>query len=143
MTGGVPSDGPAGLAMGHSGWGGPTAGNASAPAGERRRGSDVVVAIALLAVHVVVALGATMVVGLAVMGLDPCGYRACGNPLWANVGLSTVLIAAWALPVTDLVLIIARLVKSRPAWPIPLVLCVVHVAVGIVCFALMIASGPQ
>lgn len=143
MTGGVPSDGPSGLAIGPAGWGGPTAGNVAAPTGVRGRGVDAVVAIALLAVHVVVALGATMVVGLAVMGLDPCAYRACGNPLWGNIGLSAVLIAAWALPVADLVLIIARLVKNRPAWPVPFVFCAVHIGVGVVCFALMVASGPQ
>lgn len=143
MTGGAPGDVPAGPVMGHSGWGGPDTGNASAPAGRQGRGVDAVVAIALLAAHIMVAISATMVAGLAVMGLDPCGYRACGNPLWANIGLSAVLIAAWALPVADLVLIIARLVKNRPAWPIPLVFCAVHIGVGVVCFALMVASGPQ
>lgn len=143
MTGGVASDGPAGLAMVHSGWGGPTAGTTAAPAGGRGRCVDAVVAIALWAAHAMVAMGATMVVGLAVMGLDPCGYRACGNPLWANIGLSAVVIAAWALPVADLMLILLRLVKNRPAWPVPLAFCAAHVAVGVMCFALMVASGPQ
>jgi hypothetical protein len=90
-----------------------------------------------------VAMAATMVVGFAVMGLDPCGYRACGSPLWGNIGLSVVLIAALALPVADLVLILLRLVKRRPAWPVPLVFCLVHLVVGVVCLALMVASGPQ
>lgn len=143
MTGSTPGDVPAGPVMGPSGWGGPAAGNAAAPAGGQGRGLDAVVAIALLVAHVMVAMGATMVVGFAVMGLDPCGYRACGNPLWANIGLSAVLIAAVALPVADLVLIVSRLVKRRPAWPVPLVFCAVHFGVGVVCFALMVASGPQ
>lgn len=143
MTGGSPSGGPSGLAMGPTGWGAPTAGHAAAPAGGRTRGVDAVVAVALLAAHVMVAVGATMVVGFAVMGLDPCGHRACGNPLWASIGLSAVMIAAWALPVADLALILVRLVKNQPAWPVPLVFCAAHVVIGVVCFALMVASGPQ
>lgn len=143
MTGGVPSDGPSGLAIGPASWGGPTAGNVAAPTARRGRGVDAVVAIALLAAHVMVAVGATMVVGVAVMGLDPCGHRACGNPLWASIGLSAAMIAAWALPVADLALILVRLVKNRPAWPVPLVFCAAHVVIGVVCFALMVASGPQ
>lgn len=142
MTGGRPGDGPASFAVGSSGWGGP-AGDAAAPTARRGRGVDAVVAIALLAAHVMVAVGATMVVGLAVMGLDPCGHRACGNPLWASIGLSAVMIAAWALPVADLALILVRLVKNRRAWPVPLVFCAAHVVIGVACFALMVASGPQ
>lgn len=143
MTGGAHDAAPAGPVMSHSGWDGPAAGNTAAPAGGQSRAIEVFVAIALLAVHGMVAMGATMVVGFAGMGLDPCGYRACGSPLWANLGLSAVLIAAVALPLADLVLIVARLVKNRPVWPVPLVFCAVHIGVGVVCFALMVASGPQ
>lgn len=143
MTAGAPGDAPAGPGMSYSGWGGPVAGQLSAPPSSRGRAIGVFVAIALLAVHGMVAMGATMVVGFAGMGLDPCGYRACGSPLWANLGLSAVLIAAVALPVADLVLIVARLVKNRPVWPVPLVFCALHIGVGVVCFALMVASGPQ
>lgn len=142
MTGGRPGDGPASFAVGSSVWGGP-AGDAAAPTARRGRGVDAVAAIALLAAHVMVAVVATMVVGVAVMGLDPCGHRACGNPLWASIGLSAAMIAAWALPVADLALILVRLVKNRPAWPVPLVFCAAHVVVGVVCFALMVASGPR
>lgn len=88
-------------------------------------------------------IGATMVVGLAVMGLDPCGYRVCGNPLWGNIGLSAAMITAWTLTVPDLALIPLRLVKSRSARRVPLVFCAAHVVVGVVCFAPMVASGPQ
>lgn len=108
-----------------------------------RRGTDAAVAIPLLAVHITVALGATMVVGLSVMGLDPCAYRECGDPRWADVGVNTAMVSAVGLPVVDLAFIIVQLVRGRPAWPVPLVFCVVHVIVAVVCMSFMVQAGPR
>lgn len=118
-------------------------GNPDAPATGRGRGADLAVAIPLAAVHLLIAVVAVMVIGFAGMGLDPCSYRACGDPRWATIALTVVLIAAVALPVADLTFIIARSARRRPTWPIPLAFCAAHLVVGAVCFALMVAAGPQ
>jgi hypothetical protein len=107
-----------------------------------RRGRYAAVAIPLLAVHVVLAVGAVMAVGFSVMGLDPCSYTACGHPRWADIGVNTALAAGVALPVADLVLIIVRLMAGKPAWVIPVVLCIVQVVVAAICIAFVAEAGP-
>ncbi|KRQ19703.1 MULTISPECIES: hypothetical protein [Mycobacteriaceae] len=109
----------------------------------RHRGVDAAGAFLLLAVHIVLAIGTVMVVGFAGVGLDPCSYRPCGNPIWSTISLCMVLVSAAALPAVDFALIVVRLVKSRAAWAIPLVFSAAHIGVGAVSFTLMAASGPQ
>lgn len=109
----------------------------------RRRGLDLAVTIPLLAVHAMIVMGTLMMLGFAAMGLDPCGYRACGDPRWADIALTIVVVSAVALPVADLTVVILQWVRRRSAWPVPLAFCALHLIVGAVCFALMLASGPQ
>ncbi|CAJ1587578.1 hypothetical protein [[Mycobacterium] wendilense] len=106
------------------------------------RALDAAVAFPLLVVHVIVAVGGAGAVMLSGSGLDPCSYRPCGDPRWADLALDTVLVTAVALPVIDLLLIVVQLVRGRPAWPVPVVLCIVQVVVAVVCLVLVAQSGP-
>lgn len=124
-------------------WGATAFDHQGGAAPRSHHGLDLAVGIALLAVHAMIVMGTLMMVGFAAMGLDPCSYRACGDRRWADIGLSIVTIAAAALPVADVILVIVQSARRRQAWPVPLVFCVVHLIVGAVCFALMLASGPQ
>lgn len=132
-----------GSGPGHTGWGEVPVGHEAHPAPGRRRGLGLAVAIPLLAVHAMIVMGTLMMLGFAAMGLDPCGYRACGDPRWADLALTIVVVSAVALPVADLTVVILQWARRRAAWPVPLAFCALHLIVGAVCFALMLASGPQ
>ena len=143
MNSSHPGYSPAVPGLSHDGWDATTFDRNAGAAPTRLRGLDLALAIPLLAVHAMIVMGTLMMVGFAAMGLDPCSYRACGDPRWADMGLSIVAISAAALPVADVILVIVQSARRRRAWPIPLVFCAVHLIVGAVCFALMLASGPQ
>lgn len=81
------------------------------------RALDAAVAFPLLVVHVIVAVGGAGAVMLSGSGLDPCSYRPCGDPRWADLALDTVLVTAVALPVIDLLLIVVQLVRGGPPGP--------------------------
>ncbi|WP_368859004.1 DUF6264 family protein [Mycolicibacterium neoaurum] len=140
MTGAGPG-GPSYPAMSYGSWSTPPpTGTAHGP---RRNVVDVVVSIGLMGVHLLVAMATLMMIGFAAMGMDSCSYRACGDPIWADISLGIVLISAVSLPAADVVLTIVWLVRNRRSWPIPLAFCAAHLVLGAVCLALFLASGPQ
>lgn len=140
MTGAGPG-GPSHPAMNYGPW---TTPPAVMPAHNPRRNIvDIVVSIGLMGAHLLVAMATLMMIGFAAMGLDSCSYRACGDPIWADISLGIVLISAVALPGADVVLTIVWLARNRRSWPIPLAFCAAHLVLGAVCFALLVAAGPQ
>ncbi len=140
MTGAGPG-GPAYPAMNYGPWN--TQPAMGAAHGSLRTIADVVVSIALMFAHALVAMATLMMIGFAAMGMDSCSYRACGDPIWADISLGIVLISAVALPGADVVLTIVWLARNRRSWPIPLAFFVAHLMLGAVCFALFVAAGPQ
>jgi hypothetical protein len=107
-----------------------------------RRLVDIAATIVLLIGHVVLAFFAFLVVGLSVMGTDPCGYVQCGDQRWAGVGVETAMFGGLVLVVADLVVSTMRMARGRLAWFVPVIFCVAQVGLGIAGFAIVSLAGP-
>ena len=71
--------------------------------GQRSQATDIAATLVLLIVHGFL-FGATVVLlGLLVMGTDPCGYVKCGDPAWIDramrLGIGAAAMESLAGPV--------------------------------------------
>jgi hypothetical protein len=111
----------------------------SAPA---RRTIDVVATIALLLVHVALAIYLLFLnLGIA-MSTDPCAYVECGDEQWIRVAM---FLATWvngAVLLIDIAVSTVFLGKRRRAVLVPVLGCVAHLALISAAFAVASLAGP-
>jgi len=123
----------------------PAAQQVSAPDASRRSGrrlADVVATVVLLVVHFLLFGATIMVLGLLVMGTDPCGYQKCGDPVWLDRGINLGLWAGGAIVCADVVVTLIRLVRKRVAWFVPLIGCLAQLALAFGAAAMESMAGP-
>jgi hypothetical protein len=123
----------------------PAAPHASAPDAGRssgRRLADVVATVALLVVHFLLFGGTITVLGLLVMGTDPCAYRKCGDPAWLDRAMNLGLWVGAAILFADVVVTLIRLVRKRVVWFVPLIGCITQLALALGAAAMESLAGP-
>jgi hypothetical protein len=108
----------------------------------RNRPADIAATLVLLLVHGFL-LGATVVVlGLLVMGTDPCGSVKCGDPAWIDRAMWVGIWGGAAVLVVDSVVALYFLVRRRTAFFIPIIGCAVQVGLAIGAAAMEWQAGP-
>ena len=105
------------------------------------RGIDAAIALPLLAVHVALAWGASVLVTFAVKTMHDCQSAVCPDTSWTWLVLLAAAVGVIALPVIDLALIITALCMRKPAWLVPLAMCGVHVAYTLLLLVLLAQAG--
>ena len=115
----------------------------SATLPSRRQIVDRVVAGVLVVAHAVLAAVTTLWVGLSVMGLDPCAYVACGDERWAHIGVATGMIGGLILLLADIGAVCVRIAALKPAWFIPVVMCVAQGLLTAGALQIVSWAGPQ
>lgn len=106
------------------------------------RSADIAATILLLLLHAALAFLGALGVGLSVMGLDPCGYVACGDERWATVGVAVAFVGGIVLVGADLVVCVRRLAGGRRAWFVAVLFTLGQVAVVAAGLGLVAAAGP-
>lgn len=106
-----------------------------------RRGIDAAIAFPLLAVHVALAWGASLLVGFAVHAMRTCESGVCPSTSWTWLALTAAGAAVVVMPAIDLALIITALCLHRPAWLVPLAMCGIHVAYTVLLLVLLAQAG--
>src|ERR1700758_4344585 len=99
--------------------------------GHRSRPADIAATLVLLIVHGAL-FGATIVLlGLLVMGTDPCGSVKCGDPAWIQRAMRLGIWGGAAVLIADFVVATYLLVRQKVAFFVPIIGCVAQVALGI------------
>jgi hypothetical protein len=80
--------------------------------------------------------------GLFVMGTDPCGYQRCGDPAWIDRAMWLGVGAGGIIFVADLAVAVSRLAGRRVAFFVPLIGCAAQLALGIGAAAMEMLAGP-
>jgi hypothetical protein len=104
--------------------------------------ADVVVTILLLAAHGFLVAMTIGLLGLLVMGTDPCAYQNCGDPAWINRAMAVGLGGGAAVFVLTLVVAVRRLAGRRTAFFVPLIGCAAQVGLAIAAAAMESLAGP-
>jgi hypothetical protein len=113
------------------------------PPDQRGRPADIAATLVLLIVHGLL-LGATVVLlGLFVMGTDPCGHVRCGDdPAWADRAMMLGLWGGAAVLIADFAVAVYLLMRRRTACYVPIIGCVAQVALTIGAAAMESLAGP-
>ena len=110
--------------------------------GHRSRPADIAATLVLLIVHGAL-FGATIVLlGLLVMGTDPCGSVKCGDPAWIERAMRLGIWGGAAVLIADFVVATYLLVRQKVAFFVPIIGCVAQVALGIGAAAMEWLGGP-
>jgi hypothetical protein len=110
--------------------------------GQRSRPADIAATLVLLIVHGAL-FGATIVLlGLLVMGTDPCGAVKCGDPAWIDRAMRLGIWGGAAILLADFVVAIYLLIRHRVAFYVPIIGCVGQLALGIGAAAMELLAGP-
>ena len=116
---------------------------ADTPPGQRGRPADIAATVVLLIVHGLL-LGATVVLlGLFVMGTDPCGSVKCGDPAWVDRAMMLGLWGGAAVLIADFAVAVYLLMRRRTAFYVPIIGCVAQVALTIGAAAMESRAGPS
>ena len=108
----------------------------------RSRPADIAATLLVLLVHGFL-LGATVVVlGLLVMGTDPCGSVKCGDPAWVDRAMMLGLWGGAAVLIADFAVAVYLLTRHRTAFYVPIIGCVAQVALTIGAAAMESLAGP-
>ncbi|MBE5438355.1 MULTISPECIES: hypothetical protein [Mycobacteriaceae] len=105
------------------------------------RGIDAAIAFPLLAVHLALGWGASVLVTFAVTTMQDCQSAVCPDTSWTWLVLLAAAVGVIALPVIDLALTITALCMRRPAWLVPLAMSAVHVAYTVLLLVLLAQAG--
>jgi hypothetical protein len=120
----------------------PQASATEAGRGGGRQLADVLATVVLLVVHFLLFGGTITVLGLLVMGTDPCGSQKCGDPAWLDRAMNLGLWAGGAILFADVVLTLIRLVRKRVAWFVPLIGCIAQLILALGAAAMELQAGP-
>lgn len=108
----------------------------------RRSTGDVAGTVALLLLHVLLAmLFFVLSFGIA-MSTDSCAYVECGDEKWIGVAMFLAFYGNVAVLLVDFFVSTVFLAKRRRTAVIPAVGCAVHVALIIAAFQFAAMAGP-
>lgn len=108
----------------------------------RRRPADIVATVVLLIFHGFLLAATVVLLGLLVMGTDPCGAVKCGDPAWID---RAMLLGVWggaAVLVADVAVAVFLLIRRRTAFVVPIIGCVAQVGLTIGAAAMEWMAGP-
>ncbi|WP_231640304.1 MULTISPECIES: DUF6264 family protein [unclassified Mycobacterium] len=116
--------------------------NAYSQKGQRNPTADRIATVLLLATQAFLVAVTVGLLGLFVMGTDPCGTQKCGDPAWIDRAMVLGIGGGVVLVVIALVVAIRRLAKRRTAFFVPLLGCVAQVALAVGAAAMETLAGP-
>jgi hypothetical protein len=109
---------------------------------QRSRPADIAVTLVLLVVHGFLLAATVVLLGLLVMGTDPCGAVKCGDPAWIDRAMLLGIWGGAAVLVADFAVGVFLLVRRRTAFFVPIIGCVAQVGLTIGAAAMESLSGP-
>lgn len=104
--------------------------------------ADVIVAIPLLVVHVGLALLMALVAPALAMGTDACAYQACGDEKWVVRAVYLTWAGGALAVIIDIAVTSLLLGKHRIAFWVPIVGCLLQLALGQAVLHMASLSGP-
>ncbi|MEV3903829.1 hypothetical protein AB0K11_16015 [Mycobacterium sp. NPDC050551] len=110
--------------------------------GRRRHPGDIAGTLALLLLHVLLALLFVVLSFGIAMSTDSCAYVECGDEKWVGVAMFLAFYGNVAVLLADIVTSTVLLAKGRRTAIVPALGCVVHVALIIAAFQFAALSGP-
>lgn len=110
--------------------------------GPTRQALDVIVTVVLLVAHGLLFIATMLVLGMLVMGSDPCSSQTCGDPAWVDRAIRLGLWAGIAIFLADLVVTVVRLARRAVAFFVPILGCAAQLALGIGAAAMASLAGP-
>ncbi len=109
---------------------------------QRSRPADIAVTLVLLVVHGFLLAATVVLLGLLVMGTDPCGAVKCGDPAWIDRAMILGIWGGAAVLVADFAVAVFLLVRRRTAFFVPIIGCVAQVGLTIGAAAMESLAGP-
>jgi hypothetical protein len=118
-----------------------------APAAHTRRDqrgqpANIAATLVLLIVHGFLFTATIGLLGLLVMGTDPCGAVKCGDPAWIDRAMTLGIWAGAAVLMTDFVVAVYLLIRRKTAFYVPVIGCVAQVGLAIGAAAMESLAGP-
>ena len=110
--------------------------------GQRSHTADIAGTVVLLFVHAFLFAATIALLGLLVMGTDPCGYVKCGDPAWIDRAMWLGIWAGGAVLIADFVVAVYLLVRRKVAFFVPIIGCVAQVGLAIGAAAMESLAGP-
>ncbi|OBG27589.1 hypothetical protein [Mycobacterium sp. 852002-51057_SCH5723018] len=108
----------------------------------RSRPAGIAATIVLLIVHGFL-FGATVaLLGLLVMGTDPCGSVKCGDPVWIDRAMRLGVWGGAVVLVADVGVAVYLLIRRKLAFVAPIVGCLAQVGLAIGAAAMESLAGP-
>ena len=109
---------------------------------QRSRTADIAATLVLLVVHGFVLAATAVLLGLLVMGTDPCGAVKCGNPAWIDRAMMLGIWGGAAVLVADFAVAVYLLVRHRTAYFVPIIGCVAQVGLAVGAAAMESLAAP-
>jgi hypothetical protein len=104
--------------------------------------ANVAATVILLLVHGFLLAATVVLLGLFVMGTDPCGSVKCGDPAWIDRAMMLGIWVGAAVLVADVAVAVFLLIRRRTAFFVPIIGCVAQVALAIGAAAMESLAGP-
>jgi hypothetical protein len=116
----------------------------SPPVPSRRpaRTGDALGAVALLCIHIALALVMGFIASFLAMGTDACAYQACGDEKWVTRAISTAWLGGITAVVLDVVVTCVLLARHRPASWVPVMGCLMQLGIGFIVVQMASIGGP-
>jgi hypothetical protein len=108
----------------------------------RSRRADVAATVVLLIAHAFLVAATYALLGLLVMGTDPCGSVKCGDPVWIDRAMRLGMWGGTAVLVADMAVATYLLARRRRAFVVPIIGCAAQVALAIGAAAMENLAGP-
>jgi hypothetical protein len=108
----------------------------------RNRPADIAATVVLLIVHLFLFAATYALLGLLVMGTDPCGSVKCGDPVWIDRAMQLGLWGGAAVLIADVAVAGYRLARRTTAFVAPIIGCLAQVALAIGAAAMESLAGP-
>ncbi|MDO3634536.1 hypothetical protein [Mycolicibacterium arseniciresistens] len=108
----------------------------------RRKSGNVAGTVALLVLHVLLALLFFVLSFGIAMSIDSCAYVECGDEKWIGVAMFLAIYGNVAVLLVDVVVSTVFLAKRRRTVVVPALGCVVHAALIIAAFQIAALAGP-
>ncbi|MGO9929189.1 MAG: hypothetical protein ACLPLP_24560 [Mycobacterium sp.] len=111
--------------------------------GNQRGGAaNIAATLVLLIVHGFLFTATIGLLGLLVMGTDPCGAVKCGDPAWIDRAMMLGIWAGAAVLIADFVVAVYLLIRRKTAFYVPIIGCVAQVGLAIGAAAMESLAGP-
>ncbi|MGA5462600.1 hypothetical protein [Mycobacterium sp. NPDC050041] len=108
----------------------------------QRKTGDIAGTVALLLLHVLLALLFVVLSFGIAMSTDSCAYVECGDEKWVGVAMFLAFYGNVAVLLADIVTSTVFLARRRRAALVPALGCVVHVALIFAAFQFAALAGP-